>query len=154
MSKVTKIKIVVKEGGTAPKKSTEGAAGYDFYSPVDFTVPASQNVRGTAAVAIGRFQVDTLIAIQVPVNMVGNVKGRSGLAFNQGMDAFSGTIDSDFTGTVKVLLYNFTGRPIDFKKGDRIGQIVFEYAPAVELEETDKLDETVRGEGGLGHTGA
>ena len=154
MSKVTKIKIAVKEGGTAPKKGTEGAAGYDLYSPVDFTVPATQTVRGTAAVAIGRFQVDTLVAFQIPVNMVGNVKGRSGLAFNQGMDAFNGTIDSDFTGTVKVLLYNFTGRPIDFKKGDRIGQIVFEYAPAVELEETDKLDETARGEGGLGHTGA
>ncbi len=153
MSKVTKIKIAVKEGGTKPTKGTEGAAGYDLYSPVDCTVPASQNVRGTAAVSVGRFQVDTLVAFAIPENIVGDVKGRSGLAFNSGGDAFNGTIDSDFRGTVKVLLYNLTDRPIEIRKGERIGQIVFKYVPPTELEEVDTLDETARGEGGLGHTG-
>lgn len=152
MSKVTKINIVVEEGGAKPTKGTEGAAGYDLYSPIDFTVPATQG-RGTAAVDVGRYQVNTLVRFAIPVNIVGNVKGRSGLAFNKGMDAFSGTIDSDFRGPVKVLLYNFTSKPISFKKGDRVGQIVFEYVPPTELEEVDALDETERGEGGLGHTG-
>lgn len=153
MTKVTKIKIVVEEGGTVPTRGTAGAAGWDLYSPIDFTIPATQNSRGTAAVNVGRFQVDTLVAFAIPENIVGDVKGRSGLAFKQGMDSFSGTIDSDFRGTVKVLLYNFTGRDVEIKKGERIGQIIFKYAPPVELEETDKLDETERGEGGLGSTG-
>lgn len=154
MAKVTKIQITVGEGGQTPTKGTEGAAGFDLYSPIDFVVPATQNVRGTAAVAVGQFQVDTRVAFAIPENIVGNVKGRSGLAFNSGMDAFSGTIDGDYRGNVKVLLYNFTGRDIVFLKGDRIGQIVFEYVPPVELEPVDKLDETERGTGGFGHTGA
>lgn len=153
MSKVTKIKIVVEEGGTKPTKGTTGAAGYDLYSPIDFTIQATQCVRGTAAVAIGSYEVDTLVRFAIPENIVGIVSGRSGLAFKQRMDAFRGVIDSDFRGTVKVLLYNFTGKPIDFKKGDRIGQIVFEYTPPTELEEASTLDETERGEGGLGSTG-
>ena len=152
-TKVTKIKIKVENGGTKPTKATAGAAGYDLYSPIDFTLPASQNVRGTAAVNVGRYQVDTLVKFQIPENIVGDVKGRSGLAFKNGSDAFNGTIDSDFRGNVKVLLYNFTGTPIEIKKGERIGQIVFKYVPPTELEEADSLDETARGEGGLGHTG-
>lgn len=153
MAKAFDMNVVVKEGGTLPTRGTEGAAGYDLYSPIDFTIPATQSVRGTAAVAVGRYEVDVQVCFQLPVGLQGTVKPRSGLGFKSGLTVFEGTIDSDFIGSVKVLMYNMTGRNVDIKKGDRIAQIVFTQVFAPNLNPVNKLEETLRGDSGFGSTG-
>jgi dUTP pyrophosphatase len=64
-----------------------------------------------------------------------------------------GTIDSDYRGEVGVILINHGREIFTVKRGDRIAQIVFAEVCNAELEEAEELRDTVRGEGGFGHTG-
>lgn len=87
--------------------------------------------------------------------MEAQIRPRSGLAFKHGITCLNtpGTIDADYRGEVKVLLINLGQEPFTIVRGERIAQIVFQTVPAVELTEVNELSETVRGEGGFGHTG-
>ncbi|MNW02633.1 Deoxyuridine 5'-triphosphate nucleotidohydrolase [compost metagenome] len=64
-----------------------------------------------------------------------------------------GTIDADYRGEIKVLLINLGDEPFTITRNERIAQMVFQEVPEVELEQVDKLSDTVRGSGGFGHTG-
>ncbi len=82
------------------------------------------------------------------------IKPRSGLAFNQGVEAFQGTIDSDYRGEVKVLLTTTdTEQHITVKKGDRIAQAIVIPLPMITFQEASELSDTSRGAQGFGHTG-
>ena len=64
-----------------------------------------------------------------------------------------GTIDSDYRGELKVPLINWGSEPFEIQNGDRIAQLVIAKYERVEVEVTTALQDTVRGEGGFGHTG-
>ncbi|MMZ47343.1 Deoxyuridine 5'-triphosphate nucleotidohydrolase [compost metagenome] len=145
-----KVKLL-SEDAVLPTRGTDQSAGLDLYATEDFTVPATQTI-GMAA-QIGRYIVDTKIAVAIPKGMVGTVKPRSGLGIVRGVDAFEGTIDSDYRGPIKVLLYNTNPFPVDIKKGDRIAQLVVTKVEMLKPVSVASLDTTARGEGGLGHTG-
>jgi dUTP pyrophosphatase len=84
------------------------------------------------------------------------VRPRSGFALREGVTTLNtpGTIDCDYRGEVKVILINHGAKPVTIVRGDRIAQLVV--APVVQATwaEVQSLDETTRGAGGFGSTGA
>lgn len=145
------LKVMLSEGAFMPERKTEGAAGLDLFSPIDFEIPPSTIIG--RAVDIGRFKVDTGVAVEIDPKNVGLIRPRSGLGFNTGVDAFDGTIDDDYRGTIGVMMYNLTPRPVKFKRGDRIAQLVILPIRVPVTVEVESLSETTRGTGGFGHTG-
>ena len=84
-----------------------------------------------------------------------NVNIRSGLAANHGLVLINGTgkIDPDYRGVVKAIIGNISTKIAEIKHKDRIAQIEIVPVNRIEFEQVDALDETERGEGGLGSTG-
>lgn len=146
---VNPIRFKLAPGATLPTRGTTKSAGLDLYSPESFTIPPSE-VRGRA-VDIGRYQIDTGVSIELPEGMEAEVRPRSGLAFNKGVDGFPGTIDADYRQSIGVLLYNYTSRPIHINKGDRIAQLVISKYEHMTPVEYDEIEDTDRG--GFGSTG-
>jgi dUTP pyrophosphatase len=128
-----------------PCRQTEGSAGFDLCAAEDVTIAAH-----------GFGSVGTGLAVEVPERTEAQVRPRSGLAAKHGIGVLNspGTIDSDYRGEIKVILFNASGQDCVVRRGDRIAQLVFNLLPDVELVETDSLSETGRGPGGFGHTGA
>ena len=92
----------------------------------------------------------------LPLGYEAQVRPRSGLALKNGITCLNspGTVDSDYRGEVKVILVNHGEEDFTIRRGDRIAQLVI--APVVQAQwaEVDSLDETARGAGGFGSTGA
>lgn len=130
------------ESATTPMRGSEGAAGYDISSVEDVVVPA-----------MGRIAVSTGISIRVPDGTYGRIAPRSGLAYKYGIDVLAGVIDEDYTGEVKVILYNTTERDYIIKKGDRIAQLILEQIVTPGVAVVLDLSDTARGSGGFGSTG-
>ena len=83
------------------------------------------------------------------------IRPRSGLAAKSHITVLNtpGTIDSDYRGEIKVILYNHGKQEFLINNKDRIAQMILVPVIKMELEETDNLPNTVRGEGGFGSTG-
>jgi dUTP pyrophosphatase len=94
----------------------------------------------------------TGLSIAIPQGMYGRIAPRSGLAYKDGIDVLAGVIDEDYRGDVGVILINFGTTEKQFKIGDRIAQIIFEFYNVVNVVEVKELDETVRSSGGWGST--
>ncbi len=135
------------EGLELPALATEGAAGFDLPAAIedDLTIPAA-----------GRDLVPTGFAIAVPRGYEAQVRPRSGLALRHGITLPNapGTIDSDYRGEIKVIILNAGSDPFTIKRGDRIAQLVIAPVVTAHFSEVEELDETPRGSGGFGHTGA
>jgi dUTP pyrophosphatase len=103
-----------------------------------------------------RHAVPTGLTFAIPSGFEGQVRPRSGLALKSGITLANtpGTIDADYRGEVKVILINLGEEDFIIRRGDRIGQLLI--APVIQASwaEVDSLDETVRGAGGFGSTGA
>lgn len=95
-------------------KATKGSSGFDICAVKDITIGKRSSV-----------VVETGLRLEIPEGVYGNIKGRSGLAFERDVVAFDGTIDSDYEGEVKVKLFNLGKKNYTINKGDRIAQIVF-----------------------------
>jgi dUTP pyrophosphatase len=128
-----------------PCRQTPGAAGLDLCAAEDATIAAH-----------GFGSVGTGLAVEIPERAEAQVRPRSGLAAKHGIGVLNspGTIDSDYRGEVKVILFNTSDQDYRVQRGDRIAQLIFSLLTDVELVETDALSETRRGPGGFGHTGA
>ena len=81
------------------------------------------------------------------------VRPRSGITLKEGLICHLGTVDSDFTGNIGIIMQNMTPFLIEVNKGQRLAQIVPNLIPSYELSLTDTITETERGSGGFGHTG-
>ena len=83
------------------------------------------------------------------------IRPRSGLAAKNNISILNtpGTIDSDYRGEIKVIIYNHGNSNFLINNGDRIAQMILTPVLKMELEETDELPKTIRGEGGFGSTG-
>ena len=142
---ILKIKTL-NENAVIPEQATSGSAGFDLCSAEE----------GVVRIAMGqRAVIDTGIALEIPYGYEGQVRPRSGLAARNGITVLNspGTIDSDYRGAVKVILYN-TGPTFDVHTGDRIAQLVISKVPKlIRFQKVKTLSDTERGEGGLGSTG-
>lgn len=131
------------QDATIPTRGSAHAVGYDLYSVEDCCVPRNS-----------RHLVGTGISIVLPVNVYGRVAPRSGLAVKHGIQVGAGVIDPDYTGEVKVVLFNQGDKDFEIKKGDRIAQLVLERCETPVVREVQSIEETTRGSGGFGSTGA
>jgi dUTP pyrophosphatase len=125
-----------------PKRATEGRAGLDISSSVDAIVPTKKWLA-----------VPTGISIAVPSFCYARIAPRSGLTLKHGIQVGAGVVDSDYTGEIKVILFNHGENDFIIKTGDRIAQLIFEKIVTNELQEVEELTHTDRGTGGFGSTG-
>lgn len=137
-----KIKVKLDDGAFAPESAHETDAGYDLRTPTDCFIPEN-----------GFGIIDTGVHMAIPKGYVGFLKSKSGLNVRNHLTG-EGVIDSGYTGSIVVKLYhhaNYGGK--QFRRGDKIIQIVLLpiYKPEIEL--VDELEETERGDGGFGSTG-
>ena len=100
--------------------------------------------------------VPTGLAMEIPEGYAGLIYARSGLASKRGLAPANkvGVIDADYRGEVMVALHNHAGAPQAVQPGERIAQLVIAPFLAVQFEEAEALDDTVRGSGGFGSTGS
>lgn len=101
--------------------------------------------------------VSTGLAVAIPEGYAGFVQPRSGMALKRGLSMANtpGLIDAHYRGELKVCAVNLDPKePITIERGERIAQLVIQKVPVVTLVEVDKLDETDRGAGGFGSSGA
>tara|TARA_B100000767_G_scaffold79750_1_gene76429 strand:+ start:8227 stop:8652 length:426 start_codon:yes stop_codon:yes gene_type:complete len=126
-----------------PNRGSDGAVGYDLYSSEDAVVPCQA----------GRALVSTGITVVLPPGVYGRVAPRSGLAAKHCINVGAGVIDPDYTGEVKVILFNHGLKDFEIKKGDRIAQLVLERCETPPIEEINIIEDTERGSGGFGSTG-
>lgn len=129
-----------------PSYAYEGDAGLDLRSAEDVVLKPFE-----------RRLVSTGLAIAIPDGYAGFVQPRSGLALREGLSMANtpGLIDAHYRGELKVCAINLDPeREIHITKGERIAQLVIQKVPRVSLMEVNSLDETDRGVGGFGSSGA
>lgn len=128
-----------------PKKMTEHSSGFDLYADVDELIIQPKDVA----------LISTGISLEIPTGYEAQVRPRSGLAVKHKIGVLNspGTIDADYRGEVKVILFNFGNKPFVVVRDMRVAQMVFARAEQAELVETTSLEETERNDGGFGHTG-
>jgi len=99
--------------------------------------------------------VPTGLAMEIPLGYAGLIYARSGLASKRGLAPANkvGVVDADYRGEVMVALHNHSPQAQEVAPGERIAQLVIAPFLAVNYEEAEELDDTVRGAGGFGSTG-
>jgi len=141
-----KVKIVNKSDFPTPDYKTSGSSGIDLQANIEGPIilkPLEPRL------------IPTGIYVSIPEGYEGQVRARSGLALKHGITLANGvgTIDSDYRGEIGTILVNLSKKDYIINRGDRIAQLVFIKYEKVEFEEVDTLDNTIRGQGGFGHTG-
>lgn len=135
------LKFKVLDGGFLPTRAHKEDAGFDLYSPKNAVLCG-----GTARIKLG-------VCVEIPKGYVGFIMGRSSLN-KKGVVCLTGVIDSGYTGEIAVVL-NTIGTLARIKKGDRIAQLVVtKLADIDDAVAVDSLEDSERGAGGFGSTGA
>jgi dUTP pyrophosphatase len=137
------------EGLPLPRYETAHAAGLDLLAAVPEGAPVTLAPGKRALVPTG-------LVLQLPEGYEAQVRPRSGLALKHGLTVANapGTIDADYRGEVGVILVNLGEQPVTVTRGMRIAQLVVAPVVQVALKEVARVDETARGGGGFGSTGA
>ena len=133
-----------------PYKATYGSSGYDIYAAnyVDEDPIVLQPKSGRL--------IPTGFSVEIPYGFELQIRTRSGLAVANNVVVLNspGTIDSDYRGEIKVLLFNFGDYAFEVKRGMRIAQLVpMRVATELKFVNAEKLSDTKRGSGGFGHSG-
>ena len=132
------------EKAVIPTKAHPSDAGFDLYTPEDVCIwPHSLQ------------PINTFVRIQLKPGFEAQIRSRSGLAMKKNLFVLNspGTVDSQYSGHIIILLYNLGAKKVQLKAGDRIAQMVINKLPDVNLEVGQIIIETERGEGGFGSTG-
>ena len=129
-----------------PSYSTSGSAGMDVHAGIEELV-----ILKPGEVEL----VPTNLSVEIPVGFEIQVRPRSGLAAKHSIGILNspGTIDSDYRGEIKIILINFGKKEFVIKPGERIAQLIVSRIYTAQLTEVKELNNTIRGEGGFGHTG-
>lgn len=135
------LKFKVLNGGKLPTRAHREDAGFDLYSPINAVLCG-----GTTRIKLG-------VCVEIPKGYVGFIMGRSSLN-KKGVACLTGVIDSGYTGEIAVIL-NSVGALAKINKGDRIAQLVVaKLADIDDAVAVDSLEDSERGAGGFGSTGA
>ncbi|MBO4370753.1 MAG: dUTP diphosphatase [Paludibacteraceae bacterium] len=143
---MTTIKIVNKSSNPLPTYATDMSAGMDLRAALSESVELKP---------LERRLIPTGLYIELPAGFEAQIRPRSGLALKKGITVLNtpGTIDADYRGEIGVILINLSQEPFVIEPGERICQMVIARYEQAKWEEVEVLSETVRGEGGFGHTG-
>lgn len=136
-----KLKVVLDPEAIMPCRAHSADAGYDLFSCEDAVIHPNTGCK-----------FDTGVHVAIPENYVGFLKSKSGLNVNHSIQS-EGVIDSGYTGSITVKLFNHGSQAVEIKKGQKISQLVLLPIITPELELVDSLEDTERGEGGFGSTG-
>ena len=143
------VKVLVKKLDPSvklPEYKTEGASGMDLIAFVDETI----NIKPKTSALI-----PTGISVAFSEDYEIQIRPRSGLAAKNNVSVLNtpGTIDSDYRGEIKVIIFNHSNNDFIVNNGDRIAQMILAPIMKMELEEAKNLPQTIRGKGGFGSTG-
>ena len=129
-----------------PVYETAGASGMDLKAFIKDTILVKPK---TSCL------IPTGLSVAFSDNFEIQIRPRSGLAVKNNVSVLNtpGTIDSDYRGEIKVILFNHGKNDFLINNKDRIAQMILTPVIKMDLEETDDLPETIRGEGGFGSTG-
>ena len=141
---IKEIKISVQDMDLMPVYQTEGASGADLKS-------AETGILEPNCYKL----IKTGVFLELPKGYEAQVRARSGLALKHGIGIVNapGTIDSDYRGEIGVILINHGKETFNYKKGDRIAQLVIAPYTKADFKVVTSLSNTERGVGGFGHTG-
>ena len=135
------MKIKLDKGARTPTRAHPTDAGFDLYARDLQIIPAKEST-----------VFDTGVHVEIPAGYVGFLKSKSGLNVRGGIVG-EGVIDAGYTGSIKVKLYNHSGRDYIVQQGDKISQLVILPILTPEIEVVEELTPTERGERGFGSTG-
>jgi dUTP pyrophosphatase len=140
------IKIVNKSNNELPAYSTELSAGMDLRAFLPEAVVLKP---------LERKLIPTGLFVEIPAGFEAQIRPRSGLALKKGITVLNspGTIDADYRGEVGIILINLSNEDFVIESGERICQMIIAAHETVQWNLVEELEETVRGEGGFGHTG-
>ena len=143
---MVKVKIMNRSDYPIPEYATPGSSGIDLYA----------NIKEDTVLEMGKISlIGTGIHISLPAGYEAQVRARSGLSLKHGVFLVNGigTIDSDYTGEISVIMSTASKKPFTVTPGMKIAQLVITRYETAEFEEVDSLEDTERGDGGFGHTG-
>jgi len=140
------IKIVNKSSSPLPNFATALSAGCDLRAHLSNSVLLK---------SMERKLIPTGLFIELPEGYEAQIRPRSGLALKHGITVLNspGTIDADYRGEIQVLLINLSDTDFQINNGERICQMIVSKHETVTWLQTDVLGETIRGDGGFGHSG-
>ena len=143
------IKVLIKKlshKAQIPIYKTEGSSGMDLMALTEDKIVIKPNKSAI---------VPTGLSVAIPNDTEIQIRPRSGLAAKSSISVLNtpGTIDSDYMGELKVILFNHGDKEFIINNGDRIAQMVLVPILKVQFEEVQDLPETIRGSGGFGSTG-
>ena len=143
------VKILIKKINKeviTPKYKTDGSSGVDLSAFLDKEIVIKPNSSEL---------IPTGLQVAIPEELEIQIRPRSGLAAKESIGVLNspGTIDSDYRGELKIILFNHSNKDFIISNGDRIAQMVLVPILKMEFEEVDSLPDTVRGQGGFGSTG-
>ena len=129
-----------------PSYKTDGASGMDLMACIEKSI----NLKPGKSCL-----VSTGLSVAFPKEYEIQIRPRSGLAAKNNISVLNtpGTIDSDYRGELKIILFNHSNENFIKNNNDRVAQMVLTPILKMEIEETNKLPESIRGEGGFGSTG-
>ena len=143
------IKVLVKKlkpSVKLPSYKTDGASGMDLMAYIDKSIELKPGES---------YLVPTGLSVAFPKEYEIQIRPRSGLAAKNNISVLNtpGTIDSDYRGELKIIIFNHGSENFIINNNDRIAQMVLTPIIKMELEETKELPESIRGKGGFGSTG-
>ena len=143
------VKVLVKRLDTKvkiPEYKTIGSSGMDLMAFIENSIKIAPNTLEL---------IPTGLSIAIAEDLEVQIRPRSGLAAKSSISVLNtpGTIDSDYRGELKIILFNHGNKDFIVNNNDRIAQMVLTPVIKMELEEVDQLPETIRGSGGFGSTG-
>ena len=143
------VKVLVKKLNPKvqlPSYKTEGSSGMDLMAFIEGQIKIAPN--SSALIPTG-------ISVAIPIDVEIQIRPRSGLAAKSNISVLNtpGTIDSDYRGEIKVILFNHSSKEFIVKNKDRVAQMILMPVLKIDFEEVDDLPETIRGSGGFGSTG-
>ena len=143
------VKVLVKRLNSKvnlPEYKTSGSSGMDLMSFIDSPIKIAPNTLEL---------IPTGLSIAIPEDLEIQIRPRSGLAAKSSIGVLNapGTIDRDYRGELKIILFNHGNKDFIVNSYDRVAQMVLTQVIKMELEEVDQLPNTIRGSGGFGSTG-
>ena len=129
-----------------PIYKTSGASGVDLMAFIEEPIKIMPN---------SSHLIPTGLSMSFSKDYEVQIRPRSGLAAKKGITVLNtpGTIDSDYRGEIKIILFNHGKEDFIINNKDRVAQMILTPVIKMELKETDNLPDTLRGEGGFGSTG-
>ena len=134
--------VLTSEHSKPPTRASNKSAGYDLYAAEEKLINPWQRVK-----------ISSGLKLLLPRETYGHVASRSGLALCHGLFTLTQTIDEDYTGTVYVVLANFSDTEYQIKVGDRIAQLVIQKIKYCQLKQVETLPSTDRNDKGFGSSG-